>query len=136
MKKLFFLVFFLIFIGSVYGGEVVTFDGKDIGGSPLREGARTVKLPLSDKQIKEIQVRWRAKAYPKWTSETKPDGWLFLDGREWDHEREIDRVLEVESWDNLTFDYQPEYFEIGVGRDQDNASEIQVDVEWIRVEYF
>jgi len=107
-------------------GAVITFSGRDIG-SPLREGARTIELPLAHYPIDRIEVRWKAK------KDQEAEGWLFLDNKEYDWTRSIDQTWKVEYWDNVLTGY--ESFQLGIARDDDDSQEDQVDIDWVKIFY-
>ena len=105
---------------------ILTYEGNDIG-SPLREGARTIALDLLQYPIDRIEVRWRTKRGQS------AEGWLFLDNKEYDWEREISDTWTVETWDNVLAHYFT--FQLGIARDDDEDTDTQVDIDWIKVYY-
>lgn len=114
------------YVGADYTGSVIEFSGHDIG-SPLREGARTITLPLAQYPIDRIEVRWRAK------KGQEARGWLFLDNKEYDWDRTLDDTWKVETWDNVLEGYHS--FQLGVAQDDDDSTEDQVNIDWVRVFY-
>src|SRR3989344_5225855 len=131
-KKILISLSIVIFAFPLFAGEGETYTGAELG-SPVREGARTVLKELFHQPIHSIEVRWKAKKMPG-NRRATARGWLFLDGAEFGFDEKIGDMWNYSTWDIMGMNTAT-FFQLGIERDDDEASELQVDIDWVRVTY-